>query len=69
MDSTSENSNLDAFLSYYTYDVRWYIIGGRNAKDKEVVGQFMKDIEEEVYAQVEVNQTIGESNSKFIKNR
>ncbi|MDX1940964.1 MAG: hypothetical protein SFU99_10465 [Saprospiraceae bacterium] len=68
MDNTSENSNLDAFLSYYAYDVRWYIIGGRNAKNKKVVEQFLKDIEEETYTQIEVNHTIGESNSKFIKN-
>jgi uncharacterized protein len=63
VNKTFNNGNIDAFLAYCTYDVRWYAVGSHDLKRQNVFPQFMKEIHGETPSEIIVNQMVGEGNS------
>jgi ketosteroid isomerase-like protein len=63
VNETFASGNVEAFLSYCAYDVRWNMVGSHNLKGKENIREFMKEVEGEAPPELTVNQLVGEGNS------
>lgn len=62
VNSAFSKGDLDAFLAYCAYDVRWYAVGSHDLKRQNAFPQFMKEIHGETSSEIIVNQMVGEGN-------
>lgn len=63
VNSAFSKGDLDAFLAYCAYDVRWIMAGSHDMQGHDAIRQFMKDGEGEAAPEINIAQMIGEGNT------